>query len=169
MRVYLETSVVKLGEYAIVLTDQETGLKSSEIVWFPRPPEAGFVQNLTSIKEGSKLDGIIAFECYLEPKGARSLQSDPEVLLVDPLEDQQMLEVKKSYESKGFDVQFDRPFFEEIWKQYAPITTHVQVTQNGALSAIKTCTFKLAKPFERKINNWPLTQDIESLYPEVAL
>ena len=116
-----ETSVEKLGEYAIILTDEKTGIQSTEVVWFPRPQEASFIQNLTSIKEGAKLEGIIAFECYIKAEGARSLQSDTKMLLIDPLEDQQMLEVKKGYESKGFYVQLERPFFKEMWEQYAQL------------------------------------------------
>jgi hypothetical protein len=115
----VETSVEKLGEYATILTDETTNIKSTEVLWFPRPQEADFIQNLTSIKEGYKLEGIIAFECYIKAESAKSLQSDPKVLLIDPLEDLQLLEVKKDYMSKGFDVQFDRPFFKEMWNQYA--------------------------------------------------
>ena len=117
-----ETSIEKLGEYAIILTDEATGTQSSEVVWFPRPQEAGFIENITSTREGSKLEGIIAFECYLQPKQAKSLQSDPRVLLVDPLEDQQLFEAKERYDSKGFDVLLDRPFFEEMWTQYVKLT-----------------------------------------------
>jgi hypothetical protein len=120
-----ENSVVKSGEYAIILTEKATGTQSSEVVWFPRSQEAGFAQNLTSIREGSKLEGIIAFECYLEPEQARSLQSDPRVLLIDTLEDEQLLEVKERYASKGFDVQLGRlPFFEEMWTQYLKLTPY---------------------------------------------
>lgn len=96
-----KTSLEKLGEYAIILTNEMTNKKSTEVLWFPRPQEAGFIQNLTSINEGSRLEGIIAFECYIKAEAARSLQSDPKVLLIDPLEDQNMLEIKKGYESKG--------------------------------------------------------------------
>jgi hypothetical protein len=113
-----ETSVEKLGEYAIILTDETTINKSTEVLWFPRPQEADFTQNITSIKEGYKLEGIIAFECYIKAEAATSLQSDPKVLLIDPLEDPTMLEIKNDYESKGFDVQLDRPFFKEMWTQY---------------------------------------------------
>jgi len=116
-----ETSVEKLGEYAIVLTDETTNIKSTEVLWFPRPQEADFIQNLTSLKEGSRLKGIIAFECYIKAATARSLQSDPKVLLIDPLEDPQMLEVKKDYESKGFYVQLERPFSKEMWQQYTQL------------------------------------------------
>jgi hypothetical protein len=107
-----ETSIEKIGEYAIILTNETTDIKSTEVLWFPRPQEAGFIQNLTSIKESSRLEGIMAFECYIKAEAARSLQSDPKVLLVDPLEDPQMLKIKKDYESKGFYVQLGRPFFE---------------------------------------------------------
>ena len=62
---------------------------------------------------------IPPFGCYIKAEAARILQSDPKVLLIDPLEDQQVLEVKKSYESKGFYVQLEKPFFEEMWEQYA--------------------------------------------------
>jgi hypothetical protein len=125
-----ETSIVKCGEYAIVLTNKASGMQSSEAVWFPRPQEAGFVQNLTSTHEDSKLEGIVAFECYLEPEQARSVQSDPRVLLVDPLEDQQLLEVKERYESAGFNVQLGRvAFFEEMWTQYLKLKEN---TSEGA-------------------------------------
>jgi hypothetical protein len=116
---FCAASVEKLGEYAIILTDQKTGIQNTEVVWFPRPQEAGFIQNLTSIKEGSKLEGIIAFECYIKAEEARNLQSNTKILLIDPLEDPQMLEVKKGYESKGFYVQLERPFSKEMWQQYA--------------------------------------------------
>ena len=115
----MRNSVEKLGEYAIILTNEVTNKKSTDVLWFPRPHEAGFIQNLTSINEGSRLEGIIAFECYIKAEAARSLQFDPKVLLVDPLEDPNMLEIKKGYESKGFYVQLERPFFEEMWEQYA--------------------------------------------------
>ncbi len=114
-----QTYIEKPGEYAIIVTDEATNIKSTEVLWFPRPQEAGFIQNLTSINEGSKLEGIIAFECYIIAETARSLQSDPKVLLIDPREDLQVLEIKKDYESKGFDVQLERPFFKEMWQQYA--------------------------------------------------
>lgn len=97
----VETSVEKLGEYAIILTDETTNTKSTEVLWFPRPQEADFTQNITSIKEGYNLEGIIAFECYIKAEAAKSLQSDPKVLLIDPLEDPTVLEIKKDYESKG--------------------------------------------------------------------
>ena len=118
---FCETSVEKLGEYAVVLTNETTNIESTEVLWFPRPQEAGFIQNLTSIKEGSRLEGIIALECYIKAEAARGLQSDPKVLLIDPLEDPQVLDVKKNYESKGFDVQLERPFFKEMWTQYVTL------------------------------------------------
>lgn len=126
-----KASIQKPGEYAIVLTDKATEIQRTEVVWFPRPQEANFAANLTAIKEGSKLEGIIAFECYIETKDAKSLQSDPKVLLIDPFEDQQMLEVKERYESKGFYVQLERSFFEEMWKQYSQFTQAQTTIQNG--------------------------------------
>ena len=116
-----ETSVEKTGEYAIILTNEMTSKKSTDVLWFPRPQETGFIQNLTSINEGSRLEGIIAFECYIKAEAARSLQFGPKVLLIDPLEDPQMLEIKKGYESKGFYVQLERPFFKEMLEQYAQL------------------------------------------------
>ena len=113
-----QTSIEKLGEYAIILKDEATSMKSTEVLWFPRPQEACFIQNLTSIDKGFKLEGIMAFECYIKAETARSLQSNPKVLLIDPLEDPQMVEVKNLYESKGFYVQLERPFFREMWQQY---------------------------------------------------
>lgn len=35
-----ETSFEKLGEYAIILTNEMTNKKSTEVLWFPRPQEA---------------------------------------------------------------------------------------------------------------------------------
>ena len=124
-----EASVEKLGEYAIILTDETSGIQSTEVVWFPRPQEAGFLQNITSDKEDSNLVGIIAFECYIKAETARTLQSDPKVLLIDPLEDPTLLQIKNGYESKGFYVKLERPFFKEMWTQYTPdekvIFTHL--------------------------------------------
>lgn len=96
-----ETSVEKLGEYAIILTDETTNTKSTEVLWFPRPQEAGFIQNITSIKEGYRLKGIIAFECYIKAEAARSLQSDPKVLLIDPLEDHRCLMSKRTMSQRA--------------------------------------------------------------------
>lgn len=120
-----KTTFEKVGEYAISLTNEATDERQTEIVWFPRPQETEFVQNLTSIKQGYRLEGIVAFECYISVESTRSLQSNPRVLLIDPLEDAQMLEVKKAYESKGFYVQLERPFSEEVWKQYSQATAQV--------------------------------------------
>jgi len=113
-----ETSIEKLGEYATIVTDKTTGAKNTKTFWYPRPQEADFVQNITSVEEGYRLEGIIAFECYIKAETARSLQSDPKVLIIDPLEDLQVLEIKKNYELKGFYVQTERPFFKEMWAQY---------------------------------------------------
>ncbi len=115
---FCETYVEKSGEYSIILTNETTQVKSSEVIWFPRPQETDFIQNLTSIKQGYRLEGIIAFECYLKAETARQIKSDPAVLLIDPLEDPDMLGVKKDYESKGFVVQVERPFSKEMWQQY---------------------------------------------------
>ena len=114
-----ENSIEKPGEYAVVSTDETTNTRSSEVLWFPRPQEVDFAQNLTSTFEGFKLEGIIAFECYIEADAARSLLSDQKVLLVDPLEDPQVIGIKQNYESNGFYVQLERPFSKEMWKQYS--------------------------------------------------
>jgi len=117
----VQNSIEKPGEYAIVLTNETTGTSSSEIPWSTRPQEAGFAQNLTSTFEGFKLEGIIAFECYIRADAARNLLSNPKVLLIDPFEDPQILGIKQSYESRGFYVQTERAFFKEMWKQYVTL------------------------------------------------
>ena len=115
-------SIQKSGEYAIVLMDKATEIQRTEVVWFPRPQEAGFIENLTSTEEGYQLMGIIAFECYLQPNQARDLAGNAKVLLVDPLQDKQILEIKEHYKTEGFSVQVDRAFSEEMWMQYWQLT-----------------------------------------------
>jgi len=116
-----ETSVEKLGEYAVILTNETTGTKGVGFLWFPRPQDPDFIQNLTSIREGYRLEGIIAIECYIKAEMAGTLQSDSKILLIDPMEDQKILEIKKKYDSMGFDVRIERSFSQEMVGQYAKL------------------------------------------------
>ncbi|MEM3699438.1 MAG: hypothetical protein QXL57_01015 [Candidatus Bathyarchaeia archaeon] len=114
-----ETSLVKLGEYAIIVTDKKAGTKCAGVLWFPRPQDSDFIQNLTLIREGYMLEGIIAIECYIKAETIRILQSDSRTLLIDPIEDPMISEIKEKYKSMGFSVQVERPFSQEMWRQYA--------------------------------------------------
>jgi hypothetical protein len=114
-----ETSLVKLGEYAVIVTDEKAGTKCACVLWFPRPQDSDFIQNLTSFREGYILEGIIAIECYIKAETVRILQSDSKILLIDPVEDPIISEIKEKYESMGFRVQVERPFSEEMWRRYA--------------------------------------------------
>lgn len=116
-----ETSLAKLGEYAVIITDETTGTKEAGVLWFPRPQDPSFVQNLTSIKECCRLEGIIAVECYIRANIARTLQSDPRILLIDPIEDLTIFEIRKKYESMGFHVQVERALSQEMWSQYVKL------------------------------------------------
>jgi hypothetical protein len=121
----VQNSIEKPGEYAIVLTDEANSSSSSDVLWFPRPQEAAdFAQNLTSTLEGFRLKGIISFECYIKANAAKSLLSDQKVLLIDLLEDPQILGIKQDYESNGFYVQSERPFFKEMWAQYTQLNNN---------------------------------------------
>lgn len=62
--------------------------------------------------------GIIAVECYLQPDQARNLQSDPDVLLVESVEDSQMRQIIERYQAEGFNAQVQRSLPKEMWKQY---------------------------------------------------
>ena len=79
--------IEKPGEYAVVLRDADTNAVNTEVLWFPRPKEPDFTENLTSTFAVSELEGIIAFECYVKADAAKSLLSTGEVLLIDPLEE----------------------------------------------------------------------------------
>ncbi|MEM3696909.1 MAG: hypothetical protein QXQ94_05310 [Candidatus Bathyarchaeia archaeon] len=114
-----ETSLVKLGGYAVIVTDKKAGTKCAGVLWFPRPQDSDFIQNLTSIREGYTLEGIVAVECYIKAKAVRILQSDLRILLIDPVEDLMIGEIKEKYKSMGFSVQVERPFSQEMWRQYA--------------------------------------------------
>ena len=119
--VLCENSIEKPGEYAITLINENTSTTSPAVLWFPRPQETNFPENLTHTLEGAKLEGIIAFECYIKSAAAKSLLSDPKILLIDPFEDPQVTSIKKDYELKGFDVQVSRAFFGEMWTQYVTL------------------------------------------------
>jgi hypothetical protein len=116
-----ENWIEKPGEYAVILHSEDTNTVGSEVVWFPRPLETDFTQNLTSTFTGYELEGIIAFECYVKADAAKNLLSNQAVLLIDSLEDPQILEIKQDCRSRGFDAQVSRAFFEEMWKQYVPL------------------------------------------------
>jgi hypothetical protein len=104
-------SVEKASDCAVITTDSTSGVVFLE-------GGAGNIVNVTS-KEGLNLGGVIAVECYLKPEQARNLQSDPKVLLVDPAEDPQMLQIRERYQTEGFSAQVQRPLAKEMWKQYA--------------------------------------------------
>jgi hypothetical protein len=116
-----ETSLEKLGEYAAILTGEKTDTNGAWVLWFPRLQDPNLIHDLTSIKEGYKLEGIIAIECNIKAETARILQSDSRILLIDPMEDLTILEIKKKYASIGFNVQVERPFSQEMWGQYAKL------------------------------------------------
>jgi hypothetical protein len=116
-----EISLVKLGEYAVIITNEVTGEKSTMVLGLPRPQDPEFIQNLTFIKDGYRLEGIIAAECYVKAEMARILQSDPTIRLVDPSEDLTIIEIKKKYNLMGFDVEVSRPFSYEMWSQYVKL------------------------------------------------
>jgi hypothetical protein len=130
-----ETSLVKLGEYAIIVTGEKTDTKGAGVLWFPRPQDPGLMQNLTSIKEGYRLEGIIAVECYIKAETARILQFDSRILLIDPMEDPTLLEIKNKFDSKGFDVQVERPFSQEMWEQYAKLKHGVTWVSSAGLES----------------------------------
>ena len=113
-----KNSFVKIGEYAVIVKDEESGERGAGVLWFPRPEDSDFVSNLTSIKDGYKLEGIIAVEGYIKAEVARSLQYDPKVLLIDVTKDPFLFELEKKYSTMGYGVQVERAFFREMWAQY---------------------------------------------------
>jgi hypothetical protein len=107
-------SVEKATDCAVITTDRTSGVVFLE-------GGAGNIVNVTS-KEGLNLGGVIAIGCYLTPEQARNLQSDLTVLLVEPLEDLQMRQIKERYRAEGVDAQVQRPPpAKELWKQYATL------------------------------------------------
>jgi len=130
-----ETSLVKLGEYAVIVTDEKTNMNDFVILWFPRPEDPNFAKDLTLIKESHRLEGIIAVECCIKAETAKTLKSDPRILLIDPIEDPTILEIKKKYEAAGLDVQVERSFSQEMWRQYAQLKLGVKWVSNADLES----------------------------------
>jgi hypothetical protein len=109
---WCDGSVEKAGDCAVVLAD------GASRVFFLEGGAQGIL-DITDLKADSNLGGVMAVGCYLQPQQARNLQSNPKVLLVEPLEDAQMRQIIAHYQAEGFSAQVQRSLSEEMWTQYA--------------------------------------------------
>jgi hypothetical protein len=115
---WINTSVADFHSYASLWTDKNSGAHTSGVSY---TNNVTFIENLNDTKPFSNFDGVIAVECVMDPRQAKSIQSDLRVLLVDPYEDEQMLQIQRQYESAGFPVWITRDLLNEMWMQYATL------------------------------------------------
>lgn len=112
-----EASLVKFSDYAVIVTDEETGTKGMEI-FCHQTLGTEFTENLAHIKEGYRLNGIIGVDALIKAEATRLLQSDSRVLLIDPKGDPIANEVAEKYRSMSFSVEVLGPAYIDMWGQY---------------------------------------------------
>ncbi|TET19283.1 hypothetical protein E3J74_06890 [Candidatus Bathyarchaeota archaeon] len=112
--------VADAREYVTAYINETTGeVLGSGILKGPNPQDPNFEEALTSVREGLKVTGVIAFKGLMKVDVAKAQQlNNSKILLVDLREDLAVRSLMEKYRSEGFDVITDSPIEWDIYKEY---------------------------------------------------
>jgi len=145
-----ENSLIKFSDYAVIVTGEGTDTKGLEI-FCHQTLGTEFTENLTHIKEGYRLNGIIGVDALIKAEAARLLQFDSRVFLIDPKEDPITNGVAEKYRCMGFSVEVSGPAYIDMWGQY--------VRLKHAVAWVSHYPSQASQSYEQYASITPLTVD----------